>query len=126
MSVVKNWHSIVKHKDIQGLNNILAENAIFYSPVVHTPQHGKQITFMYLYAAFQVLFNPSFHYVREIVSEQHAVLEFEVEIDGILVNGVDMLTWNEQQQITEFKVMIRPLKAIQLIHAKMAEMLGKN
>ncbi|KAF7277620.1 hypothetical protein GWI33_002964, partial [Rhynchophorus ferrugineus] len=78
------------------------------------------------YAAFQVFVNPTFHYVKEIVAGQHAVLEFEVEIDGIVVNGADMLTWNDQQQVTEFKVMIRPLKAINLIHAKMMAMLQNH
>ena len=77
----------------------------------------------YLRAAFQVFFNPSFRYVREIVGASDAMLEFETEIDAILVNGVDLIKWNESGQIVEFKVMLRPLKAINLIHQRMAAML---
>ena len=102
---------------------LLSEGVVFHSPVVHTPQVGKAITMQYLAAAFRVFFNESFRYTREIVSINDAILEFQVEIDGIIVNGVDMIRWNEAGQITDFKVMVRPLKAINLIHQKMAEML---
>jgi len=84
---------------------------------------GKAITKKYLAAAFQVFFNGSFRYVREIVGERDAVLEFQVELDGVSVNGVDLITWNDAGRITEFKVMLRPLKAVNLIHQKMAAML---
>jgi hypothetical protein len=93
--------------------------------VVHTPQRGKAVTAAYLNAAFQVFFNPSFHYVREVVGKTDAALEFETEIDGIVVNGVDLIKWNDAGKIVEFKVMVRPLKAINLIHQKMAEMLAR-
>ncbi|SPE33044.1 conserved hypothetical protein [Burkholderiales bacterium] len=96
---------------------------MFLSPIVHSPQRGKQVTAQYLSAAFRVFFNETFHYVRELVHGHDAVLEFLVEIDGISVNGVDMIKWNEEGRIVEFKVMLRPLKAIQLIHQKMGEML---
>jgi hypothetical protein len=119
------WHGLVKTANPVLLNSIIAENAVFHSPIVHTPQVGKALTKMYLMAAFKVLFNDSFKYVRELVSENDAVLEFEVVIDGILVNGVDMIRFNEEGQIIDFKVMIRPLKAINLIQQKMAEMLEK-
>ena len=78
---------------------------------------------MYLSAAFRVFSNPTFRYVREIVGATDAMLEFETEIDGILVNGVDIISWNDAGQIVDFKVMLRPLKAINLIHQKMAAML---
>ena len=80
---------------------------------------------MYLTAALHVFGNESFRYVREVVGESDAVLEFETEIDGIIVNGVDMIKWNGNGKITEFKVMVRPLKAINVIHEKMGEMLKK-
>ena len=115
---------MVQRRDPRGLVTLLAEEVVFHSPVVHTPQHGKPITLMYLQAAFHVFFNDSFHYVREVVGTHDAVLEFEVEIDGIRVNGVDMLRWDDAGQITEFKVMLRPLKAVNLIHQKMGEMLA--
>ena len=117
------WHEILKERDAQALDALLAPDAVFHSPVVHTPQVGKPITRMYLAAAIAVFGNDSFRYVRELKSERDAILEFEVEIEGIRVNGVDMIQWNDKGEITEFKVMLRPLKAVNLIHQKMAEML---
>src|SRR5271165_134842 len=120
---VQVWHRLVQEHNAQGLDALLADEAIFYSPVVHTPQVGKAITKKYLEAAFQVFFNKTFRYVREVSGHRDAVLEFEVELDGIIVNGVDMIKWNEAGKITEFKVMLRPLKAVNLIQQKMAAML---
>ena len=121
---IARWHNIVRTRDASGLGELLADDVIFYSPVVHTPQVGKAITTMYLSAAVHVFGNDSFKYVREILSKSDAVLEFETEIDGILINGVDMIKWNEDGKIIEFKVMVRPLKAINLIHQKMGELLA--
>ena len=123
-SALSVWHELLRTRDPRGLDALLADAVVFHSPVVHTPQHGKAIARAYLSAALQVFVNDSFHYVREVVGTNDAVLEFEVEIDGIQVNGVDMLRWNDAQQITEFKVMLRPLKAVNLIHQKMGEMLA--
>jgi hypothetical protein len=117
---IEMWHRLVEKRDTRGLDALLADEAIFYSPVVHTPQIGKAITKKYLVAAFQVFFNESFRYVRELQGDRDAILEFEVTLDGIIVNGVDMIKWNEAGRITEFKVMLRPLKAVNLIHTKMA------
>jgi hypothetical protein len=117
------WHRLVRNRDAAGLNALLAEDAVFLSPVVHTPQRGRQLAAMYLSAAFHVFFNPTFRYVRELVGESDAMLEFETEIDGVQVNGVDLIKWNAAGQIVEFKVMLRPLKAINLIHQRMAAML---
>lgn len=122
-TVVKLWHDIVHLREASGLSRLLCDDVIFYSPVVHTPQIGKAITMMYLTAALHVFGNESFRYVREVVGESDAVLEFETEIDGIVVNGVDMIKWNAAGKIIEFKVMVRPLKAINVIHEKMGEML---
>jgi len=120
---IKAWHRLVEELDVSGLDALLADDVVFHSPVVHTPQVGKAITKKYLAAAFQVLFNDSFRYVRELRGDRDAVLEFVVELDGIAVNGVDLIKWNEAGKVTEFKVMLRPLKAVNLIHQKMAEML---
>ena len=114
------WHQVAKARDVGGLDDLLAEDAVFYSPVVHTPQVGKAVTTKYLAAAFRVFFNESFQYVRELAGDRDAVLEFVVELEGIKVNGVDMIKWNDAGKIVEFKVMLRPLKAINLIHQKMA------
>lgn len=124
LTVISQWHDIVRTRDASGLADLLADDITFYSPVVHTPQVGKAIATMYLSAAIQVFGNESFGYVREVVGENDAVLEFETEIDGVIVNGVDMIKWNGNGEITEFKVMVRPLKAINLIHEKMAAMLA--
>jgi hypothetical protein len=123
---IATWHQLVKERNVRGLDALLANEAVFLSPVVHTPQVGKAITRAYLAAAFQVFFNPSFRYVRELTGDRDAVLEFEVEIDGVIVNGVDMIKWNDEGKITEFKVMLRPLKAVNLMHQKMAAMLQAN
>lgn len=125
IDTVSAWHELVSSRDPKGLDALLADEVVFYSPVVHTPQVGKAITAQYLTAAFYVFFNESFQYVREVVGPRDAVLEFQVELDGILVNGVDMIKWNDEGKIVEFKVMVRPLKAINLIHQKMAAMLEK-
>jgi len=117
------WHRLVREQDPGGLDTLLDDDAVFVSPIVHAPQRGKRLAAAYLSAAFQVFFNPTFRYVREIVGASDAMLEFETEIDGVLVNGVDILKWNEAGRVVEFKVMIRPLKAIQLIHQRMAAML---
>ena len=120
---LQTWHELVRTRNARGLASLLADDVVFFSPVVHTPQVGRAVTLLYLSAAFKVFFSESFRYVREITGPRDAVLEFQVQIDGIDVNGVDMIKWNEQGQIVEFKVMIRPLKAINLIHQKMAAML---
>lgn len=123
MNTLAIWHRLVQDRNVQGLDALLADDVVFYSPVVLTPQRGKAITTQYLAAAFRVFFDESFRYVREITGDRDAVLEFQVEIDGISVNGVDLITWNDTGRIVEFKVMIRPLKAVNLIHEKMAAML---
>ena len=122
-SPLETWHRLVRTQDTGGLNALLAEDVVFHSPVVHAPQYGRKLAAMYLGAAFLVFFYPTFRYVRVIVGASAAMLEFETEIDGILVNGVDIIRWNEAGQIVDFKVMVRPLKAINLIHEKMAAML---
>lgn len=107
------------------LLEILHDDVVFRSPVVHTPQEGKAITFAYLSAAGGTLGNDSFKYTRVFDCGERAVLEFETVMDGIMVNGVDMIEWDEDGKITDFKVMVRPLKAIQTVHAAMGKMLEK-
>jgi hypothetical protein len=119
------WHSLMQTRNAAGLHDLLANDVVFYSPVVGTPQVGKPITTAYLSAAMHVFGNETFKYVREVVGPNDAVLEFELVLDGIRVNGVDILTWNAANQLTEFKVMLRPLKAVNIIHQKMGEMLAK-
>lgn len=114
---------ILEDHSAEGLAEMLADDVTFYSPVVHTPQHGKDITLAYLLAAGQTLGNDSFQYVRVFDCDTRAVLEFETEMDGFYVNGIDMIEWNAEGKISEFKVMIRPLKAVNTVHAAMGKML---
>ena len=123
MNVLEHWHRVIEQQDPALLDDLLAEDCVFYSPIVHTPQEGKAITTMYLAAAMQVLGNESFRYVREVSDDHQAVLEFEGENEGIRINGIDMFTWNDEGKIDSFKVMVRPLKAINLLHAHMKAML---
>jgi hypothetical protein len=121
---LETWHRLVRTNDASGLPALIAEDAVFHSPVVHAAQHGRKLAVVYLSAAFKVFFNPSFRYVREIVGPHDAMLEFQTEIDGILVNGVDIIRWDDEGRIVDFKVMIRPLKGINVIHQKMGELLA--
>ena len=114
------WHRIVQTHDSSGLNELLAEDVVFYSPVVHTPQRGKKLTAWYLSAALDVFVNETFRYVHEFVGPSDAALEFETVIDGVSVNGVDLIKWNSESRITEFKVMLRPLKAINAVQQRMS------
>ncbi|WP_173205390.1 nuclear transport factor 2 family protein [Sphingopyxis sp. BSNA05] len=124
---LKVWHDHFEDKGGSGLADQIAEDAVFHSPVVHTPQSGKPMVVAYLSAADVVLANDSFRYVREIVDESQnmAMLEFELELDGIQVNGVDIISWNDDGKIQDFKVMVRPLKAINKVWEEMGKMLEK-
>ena len=122
MTTLELWHEILEQQQPERLAEILAEDCVFFSPVVHKPQAGRELTQLYLTAALQV-FNDSFHYVKEVVTDKHAVLEFQCNLDGIVVNGVDIMTFDEQGKISEFKVMVRPLKAVNELHARMKAML---
>ena len=116
------WHQFVETADTALLADLIAEDCVFLSPVVHTPQVGGDVTRLYLTGAMHVL-RDGFHYVKEVVSGNHAVLEFVCEVDGLQVNGVDIMTFDDHGKIIEFKVMVRPLKAINALHVKMGEML---
>jgi hypothetical protein len=121
---VDTWHQLAQARNPRALAGLLAEDVVFHSPVVHTPQRGRAITTQYLAAALAVLGNESFRYVREIRGEHDALLEFECVLDGVQVNGIDLLKWNEAGLLTEFKVMVRPLKAVQAVQQKMAELMA--
>lgn len=119
------WHAYAHSHDVGLLDAMLAEDAVFISPVVHTPQQGKYLTRAYLLAAFEVLGRADFAYHREFFSDTGAVLEFTAVVDGITINGIDMIEWNADGKISEFKVMVRPLKAVNMLHQKMGEMLAR-
>ena len=139
MNVIEKWHDIMKNPGpniTEKLDDLLHDDVIFYSPVVFTPQRGKEITKLYLSAAGGVFSSnkdkeqskpkeSKFRYTKELIYDNHACLEFETEINGIYVNGIDLITWNDENKITEFKVLVRPLQAVNTLHQMMGEMLDK-
>lgn len=122
-SPIETWRQLVADKDAAGVEPLLAEDVVFHSPLVDTPQVGKAVTQQYLAAAFEVFSQGAFRYVREVVGERDAVLELVAEIDGVVVNGVDMIRWNGEGKIVDFKVMLRPLKALRVMQQKMGALL---
>lgn len=122
---VERWHDYMKAPSHEALWAMLHPDAVFESPVVHTPQRGREIVFKYLASAGVVLGGTGFRYVGEWTAPNSAVMEFEQVVDGVHVDGIDMITWNDDGQITHFKVMVRPLKAVNMVHQKMGEMLQK-
>ena len=121
---VDGWYAYMQSHSAAALDAMLADDVVFESPVVHTPQRGKAITLKYLGAAGSVLGGDGFAYVGEWRADNTAILEFETEIDGIKINGIDMIWWNDAGQIIRFKVMVRPLKAINKLHALMGAQLA--
>ncbi len=125
MTPLERWYAYIKSQDHAALLEMLHPDVVFESPVVHTPQRGRDITYKYLASADKVLGGPGFAYVGEWTAPNSAILEFENVINGIKVNGIDMIRWDAEGRIVHFKVMVRPLKAIQMVHAMMGEMLAK-
>ena len=122
-NLIHKWHEVIESDDLKMLDEIIADDAVFSSPVVFKPMEGKEITMMYLHAAGQSFNMEKFKYTKEIHDDMNSVLEFETYIDDISVNGVDMIEWNEDGKICNFKVMIRPFKAVQKVQEKMIEAL---
>lgn len=123
INFLETWHRCFIDGGIEDLPSLIDKDAVFHSPVVHSPQRGGKLVIAYLAAAHAVLKTAQFEYTRKVVGDKEVVLEFVTEIDGIEINGVDIITWNGEGKITDFKVMIRPLKAINIVHQKMAEQL---
>ena len=121
--VIQRWMNILDNGRTDELHDLLAEDAVFYSPAVFTPQEGRTTTIAYLSAAAKLFGNSEFRYVGQWYGETSAVLEFVTDIDGIHVNGIDMIRWNDDEKIVEFKVMLRPLKALQTVIPAMAQLL---
>jgi len=121
--LIHKWHEVMKNSELELLDEIIADDATFSSPVVFKPMLGKEITMMYLSAAGQSFNMEKFQYTKEVHDGMNSVLEFETYIDEISVNGVDIIEWNEDGKIANFKVMIRPFKAVQKVQQKMVEAL---
>jgi hypothetical protein len=127
MNNTQEWHKLFDSGNLNDLEALLAKDAVFYSPLVFKPQAGRKLTAMYLKNAYEMFFadgNKSFQYVREIHSDTDSMLEFTCEIDGILINGIDVIKWNDEGKIQEFKVFIRPNKAIEKVKEKMSDLLA--
>ena len=124
---LQKWHEVMEGgSSPDGLAAIIREDAVFHSPVVHTPQVGRPIVVAYLSAAGKTLGNESFEYVRELVDGDNAMLEFTTEMDGVHVNGIDLIRFDEDGMIADFKVMVRPLKAVNKVWEQMAAMLERQ
>jgi hypothetical protein len=146
---IDNWHAQVRGRFDGGLDALLHPDVVFYSPVVFTPQRGREVTALYLTAAGATIGGggkpkdrpgPSedhdaaadsskaptgFRYTKEIRQGHQAMLEFETTMDGKVVNGVDIITCDDDSMITEFKVMVRPLQGVQVVHQQMMAMLER-
>ena len=140
---IEKWHAYLRGEDPDGLDDLLDDDVVFYSPIVFTPQRGKAITTLYLQAAGQTLPGDQstlssgggddgdggdpekrFRYTKSVLSGDTAVLEFETTVEGTYVNGVDIIRCNDDDRIVEFRVMIRPLQAVNLVHRQMAAALN--
>jgi len=119
------WHTLATAPDPERLARLVAQDAVFHSPVVHTPQEGRALVVSYLSAAAATLGQGQFRYVRELVDGQNVMLEFTCVLDGIQVNGVDIIRFDEAGMIADFKVMIRPIKAVNKVWEMMAAQLEK-
>ena len=119
------WHELATAPDPQRLARLVAEDAVFHSPVVHSPQNGRALVVAYLSAAAATLGQGQFRYVRELVDGENAMLEFTCVLDEIQVNGVDIIAFDEAGKIRDFKVMIRPIKAVNKVWEMMAAQLEK-
>jgi len=136
--VIEKWHANLRGQLPGGLDELLDDDVVFYSPIVYTPQAGKAITKLYLQAAGQTLpgetvsteaergsSGGAFHYTKTVLAGDTAVLEFETTVAGKYVNGVDIIRCNDEGRIVEIRVMIRPLEAINLVHQQMADALER-
>ena len=118
---IKKWHNFIKDPNPLILDELLDENVVFYSPVLHAPQNGKELTKFYLTAAAAILNKGSFTYIKEIEDKNELVLEFNATIDGIIIDGIDMITFNDEGKIIAFKVMLRPLQGLNKVKELMFE-----
>jgi hypothetical protein len=124
--VIERWIEIIDNGRTEELEALLAEDAVFYSPAVFTPQEGRDKTLAYLTAAVKLFGDSDFRYVGQWFGDRSAVLEFVAKIDGIHINGVDLIRWNDDEKIVEFKVLLRPLKALQSVMQAMARLLPSS
>ena len=126
-SGLRRWHEVVERRDPALLADLLVPDAVFVSPVLHRPVVGRDLVIAYLSGAMHVLgVGSQFRYVREVAAGDTAVLEFETVVDGLSVNGVDMIRFDEQDRITEFKVMLRPLSGLLAVKERMAALLAQE
>ncbi len=124
--VIQRWLRVIESGQTEELDDMLAEDAVFYSPAVFTPQRGRATAAAYLRAAEQMFAGTDFHYVETWFGDHSAVLHFAAEVDGLQVEGIDMIHWNTDGKITSFRVMIRPFKALQGVIGRMAALLADH
>ena len=123
-SALQRWHDVVTAQDPALLDELLDDDVVFRSPAIHAPQPGKALTTGYLTAALAVL-GPTLRYIDQWSDDHSAVLEFEAEVGGRTVHGVDMLRWNDDGKLTSFTVMVRPFSGLQQLMAAMVAELDR-
>ena len=124
--VIARWLDFMSNPESTDLAELLDEDVVFYSPAVFTPQAGRAKTTAYLRAAEKVFADADFRYLEHWYSERSAVLQFTANLDGTVVEGIDMIAWNDAGKITSFKVMVRPLKGLQSLIPRMAQLLTES
>ena len=122
---IAQWLDFIERGEVEILDGLLAEDAVFYSPAVFTRKEGRSTVAMYLRTAEHLFCHSDFRYVAQWCDDRSAVLEFQVSLDGVHIEGVDIIHWNDDDQITSFKVMVRPLKGMQAVMGKMGELLAR-
>ena len=126
--VVETWHRFLAGELPEVLDGLLADDVVFYSPIVYTPQRGKDVTTKYLQAAAQTLpgdpADGAFRYTKQVLAGDVAMLEFETTVGGKYVNGIDIIRCDDTRRIVEFRVMIRPLQAVNAVHEQMRAVLA--
>ena len=122
-AALRRWHAVVESRHPALLDELLADDVVFRSPAVFAPQEGKALTASYLSAALKVL-APSLRYVSQWQDHASAVLEFEADLDGVYVQGVDILRWNGEGKLVSFTVMVRPMRGLQKLVELMAPQLA--
>lgn len=126
--VVQRWHGVMAGAYAAGLDELLSEDVVFHSPIVYTPQRGREMTSLYLHAAAQTLLGDGsedvFRYTKQVLAGDVAVLEFETTVDGKYVNGVDIIRCDDAGLIVELRVMLRPLQAVNVVHERMRALLA--
>ena len=118
------WHRFIAARDLSALSELLHPQAVFRSPMAHSPYPGAQAVNLILNTVIKVF--EDFTYHRELVSADglSVVLEFSAKVAGRELKGIDLIRFDESGRILEFEVMVRPMSGLQALGAEMAQRLA--